>query len=138
MACAISATARSNASALAFDGFVDTWEALSGADVVVVPSRVEPFGNVAVEAGLAGRPVVASRVGGLPEIVRNRETGLLVAPERVDELAAALEVLARRPELRACLGAAAHERCTRLFGVREGGPPADARLLEIIAAVAAA
>ena len=68
------------------------------ATVVAVPSRYEePFGLVAVEAGLAGRPVVASAVGGLPEVVHDERTGLLVPPEDPAALAAALVRGARRP-----------------------------------------
>lgn len=59
----------------------DVWPWLSRADVVLVPSRVEPFGNVAVEAALAWRPVVASAVQGLREIVDSGRTGLLVPPD---------------------------------------------------------
>ncbi len=81
-------------------------------DVLVVPSRQEPFGTVLAEAMAAGTPVVATRVGGLAEVVADGETGRLVEPGRPDELAAAvLEVLGRRAEM----GAAARERAQR-FG----------------------
>ena len=81
-------------------------------DVLVVPSRQEPFGTVLAEAMAAGTPVVATRVGGLAEVVADGETGLLVEPGRPDDLAAAvLEVLGRRAEM----GAAARERAQR-FG----------------------
>ena len=81
-------------------------------DVLVAPSRQEPFGTVLAEAMAAGTPVVATRVGGLAEVVADGETGRLVAPGRPDELAAAvLEVLGRRTQM----GAAARERAQR-FG----------------------
>lgn len=81
-------------------------------DVLVAPSRQEPFGTVLAEAMAAGTPVVATRVGGLAEVVADGLTGRLVAPARPDELAAAvLEVLADR----ARMGAAARERAQR-FG----------------------
>jgi glycosyltransferase involved in cell wall biosynthesis len=54
------------------------WDSLAEADVAIVPSRVEPFGNVAVEAMLAGRPVVAAATQGLAEIVIDGENGVLV------------------------------------------------------------
>ena len=62
-------------------GFVDdVWPVYEGADVVLVPSRQEPFGNVAVEAAHARRPLVASAVQGLREVV-DGGTGVLVAPD---------------------------------------------------------
>lgn len=62
----------------------------AAARLVAVPSRREGFGLVAAEAAAAGRAVVASAVGGLPDIVRDGVTGSLVAPGDVDALAAAL------------------------------------------------
>lgn len=60
------------------------------ADVLVMPSRWEGFGLVALEAMRAGLPVIASRVGGLQEVVTHGETGILVTPESPDEIVAAL------------------------------------------------
>jgi glycosyltransferase involved in cell wall biosynthesis len=59
-------------------------------DVLVVPSRVEPLGIVALEGMSAAVPVVASRVGGLAEVVIDGETGVLVAPDDADALANAI------------------------------------------------
>jgi glycosyltransferase involved in cell wall biosynthesis len=79
-------------------------------DVLVLPSREEPFGTVLAEAMAVGTPVVASDVDGLPEVVQDGVTGRLVPPGDPDRLAAAvLEVLARRDEM----GAAARERAKR-------------------------
>jgi glycosyltransferase involved in cell wall biosynthesis len=81
-------------------------------DVLVLPSRAEPFGTVLAEAMAAGTPVVATRVGGLAEVVDDGVTGRLVAPGDPAALAAAVvEVLERRAEM----GAAARERAQR-FG----------------------
>ena len=81
-------------------------------DVLVVPSRAEPFGTVAAEAMAAGTPVVATRVGGLPEVVEDGVSGLLVEPGRPDALAdAVVRVLERRAEM----GEAARRRVRR-FG----------------------
>jgi glycosyltransferase involved in cell wall biosynthesis len=81
-------------------------------DVLVAPSRQEPFGTVLAEAMAVGTPVVATRVGGLAEVVEDGVTGRLVAPGRPDELAGAIrEVLARRD----AMGAAARARAQR-FG----------------------
>lgn len=79
-------------------------------DVLVAPSRQEPFGTVLAEAMAAGTPVVATRVGGLAEVVADGETGRLVAPGRPDELAAAvLEVLGRRVQMGAAARAHAQQ-----------------------------
>lgn len=59
-------------------------------DVMCLPSHREPFGLVYVEAGLAGRPVIASRAGGVPEIIEHGQTGLLVPPQDVAALADAI------------------------------------------------
>ena len=81
-------------------------------DVLVAPSRQEPFGTVLAEAMAAGTPVVATRVGGLAEVVVDGVTGRLVTPGDPAELAAAvLEVLADR----ARMGAAARVHAQR-FG----------------------
>jgi glycogen(starch) synthase len=60
----------------------------------------ETFSIVLREALSAGLPVVASRIGAIPELIRDGENGLLVTPGSVDDLAAALERLAREPALR--------------------------------------
>ena len=74
-----------------FHGFTgDIWPVVLRAHVALVPSRVEPFGNVAVEALLAHRPLVASSAQGLVEIVTDGVDGLLVAPEDPDALADAV------------------------------------------------
>jgi glycosyltransferase involved in cell wall biosynthesis len=94
-------------------------------DVLVAPSRQEPFGTVLAEAMAAGTPVVATRVGGLAEVVADGVTGRLVTPGCPDELAAAvLEVLAARERM----GAAAHERAQR-FGADAYADRVEAILL---------
>jgi len=75
--------------------------------VLAVPSRREGFGVSCAEAMAFGRPVVASAVGGLLDLVRDGETGLLVPPRDPVALRAALDRLLADPALRAQLGAAA-------------------------------
>ena len=83
-----------------FHGYVATpWDAYEHADVVVMPSRAEPFGNVAIEAMHAGRPVVASAVQGLTETIEDGVTGLHVPADDPAALADAVARLARDPEL---------------------------------------
>ena len=85
------------------------------AAVVACPSRREGFGVVCAEAMAHGRPVVASAVGGLLDIVVDGETGLLVPPRDVPALRAALERLLADAALRQRLGAAGRERARREF-----------------------
>ena len=92
-----------------------TWPALARAEVVLVPSRAEPFGNAAVEAQLAGRPLVASAVQGLQEIVTPGETGLLVPPGDAQALADAVATLLDDPALARELAAAGQASARRQF-----------------------
>jgi glycosyltransferase involved in cell wall biosynthesis len=88
----------------------EVWSALAEADVVLVPSRVEPFGNAAVEGMLAGRPVVAGGTQGLREIVRPGENGWLVRPGDPEDLAAAVtDVVEHWPAAREQVGRARRE-----------------------------
>ncbi len=92
---------------------------LAACDVLLfptLPSLSEGFGLAALEAMAAGRPVVATDVGGLPEVVSDGETGLVVRPAP-GHLAAALERLADDPGLRGELGRRGRERAERAFGV---------------------
>jgi D-inositol-3-phosphate glycosyltransferase len=79
------------------------------ADVVVMPSYYESFGMVALEAMACGRPVIASRVGGLASTVRDGITGFLVPDGNADMLAQRLDRALADPALRARLGAAGVE-----------------------------
>jgi glycosyltransferase involved in cell wall biosynthesis len=85
------------------------------AAIVVCPSRREGYGMVAREAMAHGRPVVATRVGGLADAVEDGVTGLLVAPRDSGALRAALERLLGDPDLRRRLGGAARERARERF-----------------------
>lgn len=109
-------------------GWVDDGAAImSHFDVLVLPSRQEPFGTVLSEAMAAGTPVVATRVGGLAEVIEDGITGRLVEPDHPDELAAAvIEVLSRREEM----GAAARLHVRR-FGAGEFTDRVEKILLEV-------
>jgi glycosyltransferase involved in cell wall biosynthesis len=80
------------------------------AQVVVLPSLAESFGFAALEGMSLGRPVVASRAGGLPEVVADGETGVLVDVGDAAGLARAMVGLLREPALAATLGAAGRAR----------------------------
>ncbi len=84
-------------------------------DVLAVPSTMESFGLVAVEAMLVGIPVVATAVGGLPEVVEDGVDGLIVPPGDPSALAAALRRLQDDPQLRSTMGRAAATRARTRF-----------------------
>jgi glycosyltransferase involved in cell wall biosynthesis len=96
----------------------DMAEFYLASDLVVVPSRrPEPFGRVAIEAMAYGLPVIAARHGGLVEIVRHGETGMLFEPNDSHSLHEALTVLLGDAALRRRLGAAGQVRQRELFAV---------------------
>ena len=102
--------------AVRFLGFVSPVQtAIEDAAIVVVPSLGEGFGMVALEAMERARPVIASAVGGLPEIVADGETGLVVAPADADALAEAIVALAGDLPRAAEMGAAARARALAEF-----------------------
>jgi glycogen synthase len=98
---------------------------LASLDVLVLPSEYEEMGSVLTEAMAAGLPVVASDVGGIPEVVRDGETGLLVPRGDVDALAEALDRLVADPALRGRLAAGARERARSYAWPHLAGRVAD-------------
>ena len=80
---------------------------LDAATVLVLPSRSEGLGRIVVEALCRGRPVVATRVGGITDLVRDGENGLLVPPRDPPALADALVRVLTDRSLAECLAAAA-------------------------------
>ncbi len=83
---------------------------LAAADLVVVPSINEGMGRVLVEAMALGRPVVATRIGGIPAVVADGESGLLVPPDDPPALARAVGELLQDPGLRQRMGEAGRRR----------------------------
>lgn len=100
-------------------GYLEEGEMMSWyqrADIAVVPSlNYESFSYTCAQAMAAGLPVVASRIGGIPETVPDGECGMLIPPGDVDALVEALVKLAQEPELRCAMGVAAAERASRRF-----------------------
>jgi len=88
---------------------------LAAADALVLPSSIEGLPLVVLEAMAAGKPVVASSVGGTPEAVVDRETGLLVPPKDVEALVRAIDVLLGDPELARRLGEAGRRHVREHF-----------------------
>ena len=117
-----------------FEGWVqDVRPALERCDVFVAPSRREAFGMAVAEAMAAGLPVVASAVGGLPELVVHGETGLLVPPDDPRALAGAVCTLVKDPASARRMGRAGRERVLRHFGAEAS----RAAMLDIYRAAAA-
>jgi glycosyltransferase involved in cell wall biosynthesis len=101
-----------------FLGYQEDVGALYAAfDALVLPSGNEGTPVSVIEALAAGRPVVATRVGGVPDVVRDGEDGFLVGPGATDELADRLTRLAGDPALRERLGAAGRERVLPRYAV---------------------
>jgi glycosyltransferase involved in cell wall biosynthesis len=88
----------------------DAASLLAAADVVVVPSRAEGLPVVLLEAMSLGRPVVASRVGGVPDLINGPDVGWLVPPDNAPPLAAALREVLASPERRSAVGEAGRRR----------------------------
>lgn len=88
---------------------------INSCTMVVVPSRKETFGLAALESALMGRPVVATGVGGLPEVVVHEQTGLLVENENSDALAEGVLFLLNNPEAARQMGQRARCRAIEKF-----------------------
>ena len=90
--------------------FEEVADVYAAADVIVNPARFnEPFGRVPFEAAIAGRPAVVTRVGAIPELLRDGRSALIVAPEEPEELADAVVRALTDPELAARLVEGARE-----------------------------
>ena len=86
-------------------------QAWKRSSIALVPSVwTEPFGMVVIEAMSAGRPLIASRIGGIPDIVTHGESGLLVNPGDTEGLRQAIELLLAKPEMRQQMGKDAEHR----------------------------
>lgn len=103
---------------LLFTGFVnDIRPVIAMSDVIVCTSVVETFGRCVVEAMSCGKPVVASMVGGIPEIISDNSVGVLIQPRDIKGFANAVSNLLMNCELRTKLGRAARDHVVKKFGV---------------------
>lgn len=101
-----------------FAGFVaEPQQMMSEIDVLVHTSDFESFGRVIVEGMAGGLPVIGVRGGGIAELVVDRQTGLLAAPDSPREIATHIENLARDPALRRSLGTAGRRRAESEYGL---------------------
>jgi N-acetyl-alpha-D-glucosaminyl L-malate synthase BshA len=93
----------------------DMSQFLAVSDVLLLPSELESFGLVALEAMACEVPVIATRVGGIPEVVRHGIDGFLYEVGDVDSMADGCLAIVKSPNLRESLGKAARDRATREF-----------------------
>ena len=95
----------------------DVGELYRAADVFVNPTRAEGFGFTNVEAQGHGLPVISSRLGAIPEVVEDGRTGILVDPQRPDELVSAMERFAADGATRRAMASAARRRFVERFSL---------------------
>ena len=104
-----------------FLGLVDPGnipELMNKTTVVLVPSRPgDSFPLVAIQAAQMARPLVAARVGGLPELIMHRQTGLLIEEENIEELVEAVTFLLENPERAVRYGQAGRKQAQELFSL---------------------
>ena len=104
----------------------DIEDYLQAADLGLFTSDSESFCLSILEAMCFGRPSVARRVGGIPEVIVDQESGCLVDSDNADDLARAIEQLIADPARRQALGQAAHVRAQKLFSAAEIVPRYEA------------
>jgi glycosyltransferase involved in cell wall biosynthesis len=138
---AYAAELRRTAAALGLDGGVrflgerdDVPDLLAAADLLVLPSWAEPFGRVLIEAMAMARPVVATRAGGVPEVVEHGASGLLVPPRAPAALAAAILALLDDPARARAMGARGRAVVTARFTAAQTAAAIDALYAELGAA----
>lgn len=101
-----------------FIGWADrrtTISLFNGCEFFVLPSRIEPFGIVNLEAMASGKAIVATKVGGVPELVTNGINGLLVEPNDIESLAKNIVYLHKNRELRELMGRKGRELVERNY-----------------------
>lgn len=124
--------ARSLSDRVEFAGWIDgPWTAKWAFDVVAMPSVNEGFPLVIVESMLAGIPVVASHVGGIPEIVVPGSTGFLVPPQDSGALVEALQTMAEDPDLRQAMAATCRSVALEQFTAEAMAARYEALYLEV-------
>jgi glycosyltransferase involved in cell wall biosynthesis len=111
---------------LGMQGRTEVAELLHGCEVFVLPSRSEPFGIAIVEALACRKPVVASRVGGIPEIIEDKKNGILVEPDNAEALAEALVRVLKDEHLREILGDNGYRTVQARFGSEATGSAYEA------------
>jgi glycosyltransferase involved in cell wall biosynthesis len=125
------------AAAVTFHDWVDLDESvrrIGRADMMVMPSYKEAFGVAAVEAAACGVPVIATRVGGIPEIVQDGVNGILIPPGDRAALTRAIVRLAADADLRAAMGRAGRNIAEERFDLERNLDQMEALYREVLAA----
>lgn len=105
---------------VSFKGFIDnSRKMLRGLDIFVLPSRSEALSYVILEAGMAKLPVIATAVGGIPEIIEDGVTGISVSPEDEEMISLSLTLLAENVDLRKKLGNSLKEKVSIEFSLQK-------------------
>jgi glycosyltransferase involved in cell wall biosynthesis len=116
MSAAITLASGGDSQRIIMTGFSTTPESfMSAADFLVLPSYREGFGSAIIEAAACGIPAIGSRIDGIIDAIDEGETGLLVEPRDINQLADAMRTLAINEQLRMKLGVAARVRALKCF-----------------------
>lgn len=116
-----------------FMGFQSNVSAIcSRADILVYPSFREAFSLSSLEAMAWGKPVVASKAGGIPEVVKDGATGILCEPGNVAAFASAIKLLVKDKELRTEMGEKGRERVAKMFSMKKLGDNVEVIFKEIV------
>jgi glycosyltransferase involved in cell wall biosynthesis len=95
----------------------DVYDIIAASDILAAPSLSEAFGRTVIEAMACGKPVVASNVGGIPEIIEDGKTGILVPPKDEKALANAVIKLFASKDLAGSMGKAGRQRAEQYFNI---------------------
>jgi glycosyltransferase involved in cell wall biosynthesis len=95
----------------------DLPDLLSAADSILMPSLNEGFPRTAIEAMAAGKPIIATNVGGTPEAIIDGETGILVPSKDIESMTSALVNMVDNPEYQVQLGTAGRKRAVQNYSV---------------------
>lgn len=110
----------------------DVPEVLSKSDIFILSSNWEGVPMSILEAMAAGKPVIATKVGGIPELVKDGETGILVSPGDKETLAQAILRLAKDPELRQRMGKEGQRRAIERFDIAQTSREYEALYLKLL------
>lgn len=115
----LSKTASASNGAIRLNGYTnDILSEISKCDLLVLPSENEGFGMVLIEAMCLKKPVIGSRVGGIPEIIDDGKTGLLFESKNADDLYEKIKYLKNNPTIATKMGLLGRERAEKLFSLK--------------------